>query len=135
MRIWVTVAMATVVAGCATTYNLPREERSRSYEAPREVVWEAALATFDDMGIALVEAEEDHGQIVGHAKGSIWDFKGHVVRVVLQDMGRGRIKVDANAESVSDDSIVDFGRAHGIVRDFLATLDEKVSERMQTWRR
>ena len=128
MRTSLAVAVASLLTACATTYGLPQEERSRSFEAPRDVVWRAALASLEDMGIALVQVEEDHGQIVGRTKGSIWDLKGHVVRIVLEDMGRGRVRVEANAESASDDSIVDFGKARGIVRDFLATLDEKVSE-------
>ena len=128
MRTSLAVAVTGLLTACATTYNLPQEERSRSFEAPREVVWEAALATLDDMGITLVQVEEDQGQITGRTKGSIWDLKGHVVHIVFRDMGRGRVRVEANAESASDDSIVDFGRARGIVRDFLATLDERVSE-------
>ncbi len=47
----------------------------------------------------------------------------------LSDGGNGRIRVDANAETVSDDSLVDFGRAHGIVRDYLSALDERLSGR------
>ena len=123
------LALVLAVVGgsaCATTYNLPPEERSRSFDVPREVVWEAALAAFDDLSIAVVLAEEEHGRILGRAKGSIWDLKGHSVRIVLTDVGAGRVRVDANAETVSDDSVIDFGRARGIVRDFLDAVEERV---------
>jgi len=128
MRILLAVALAVVGTACATTYNLPQEERSRSFEASQDVVWEAALAALDEMDIAVVLAEKEHGRILARAKGSLWDLKGHTVRVALTDMGRGRILVDANAETVSDDSIVDFGRSRGIVRDFLDAVEELLVE-------
>jgi len=128
MRTSLTVALVVVAAACATTYNMPQEERSRSYVAPNEVVWEAALGALDDVGIAVIQAEEEHGQILARSKGNVLYRKGHVVRIVLSDAGNGRIRVDANAETVSDDSLVDFGRAHGIVRDYLDALDERLAE-------
>ena len=128
MRASLAVALALVGSACATTDNLPPEERSRSFEASQDVVWEAALAAFDDLSIAVVLAEKEHGQILGRTKGSIWDLKGHSVRIILPDTGNGWTRIDANSETVSDDSIVDFGRAKGIVRDFLTAVEERVAE-------
>jgi hypothetical protein len=122
----VTVAMVVGTA-CATTYNLPPEERSRSFEEPREVVWDAALDALDELGIAIVLAEEEHGRILGRTKGSIWDLKGHVVQIVLTDSGRGRTRLEANAETSSDDSVIDFGRSRGIVRDFLDAVEARLT--------
>lgn len=121
-------ALALFTVGCATTYNLPQEERSRAFRTDEQVVWDASLAALEDLEIAIVQAEREHGQIMGRTKGSIWDLKGHVVRVVITDTGNGRVRLEANAETVSDDRIVDFGRAHGIVRDFLEAMDERLSQ-------
>jgi len=123
-----TVALVVVASACATTYNMPQEERSRSYDAPSQVVWDAALGALDDVGIAVIRAEEEHGQILARSKGNILYRKGHVVRIVLSEERNGRVRVDANAETVSDDSLVDFGRAHGIVRDYLDALDERLAD-------
>jgi hypothetical protein len=128
MRILAAALVGAVVSSCATTYNLPPEERSRSFEATQEMVWEAVLGALDDLDIAVVTAEKEQGRILARAKGSIWDLKGHTVRVALTDTGRGRILVEANAETVSDDSIVDFGRSRGIVRDLLAAVEERLTE-------
>ena len=53
------------------------------------MVWEAALASVDDIGLALVESEEEHGRIRARAGWSIWDLKGHVLLVVVREMEDG----------------------------------------------
>ena len=128
MKAPLAVTLAVVLgAACATTYNLPPEERSRSFEEPREVVWVAALGALEDLGIAVVLAEEEHGRILARTKGSIWDLKGHVVQIVLTDSGPGRTRLEANAETSSDDSVIDFGRSRGIVRDFLSAVEARLT--------
>lgn len=115
------------LAGCAHTYNMPEAERSRSYQADPVIVWQAALASVDDAGLALVEAEEEHGRIRARAGWSIWDLKGHMLLVVVREVEPGRIRVDANAEAVSEDSDIDFGRSGRIVRDYLNALDRHMA--------
>ena len=39
------LALSLLLVGCATTYHLPAEERSRSYRAQTDRVWAAALAS------------------------------------------------------------------------------------------
>jgi len=114
-------------AGCAHTYNMPEAERSRSYRADPSVVWEAAMASVDDIGLALVETEVEHGRIRARAGASIWDLKGHVLLVVVREVEAGRIRVDANAESFSEDEFIDFGRSGRIVRDYLEAMDRRIS--------
>ncbi len=114
------------VAGCATSNNMPVEERSRAYRAEMNEVWQAALAAVDDANLALTETEREHGRIRARSGGSIWDLKGHVLLVVVTDLGDGRVRVDANAETVSDGKVIDFGRSSGIVRNYLAALDSHV---------
>ncbi len=116
------VGMLSVV-GCATTYGMPVEQRSRAYRAEMNEVWQAALAAVDDADLALTETEREHGRIRARAGGSIWDLRGHVLLVVVTDLGDGRVRVDANAETVSEDKVIDFGRSSGIVRNYLAALD------------
>lgn len=99
MKKSILTALALLLAGCATTYHLPEADRSRAYLAGVDEVWEAALASVDDIGLSLVEAEEEHG----------------------------RIRVDANAETVSDDQDIDFGRSKRIVRDYLKALDRRLA--------
>jgi hypothetical protein len=116
-----------LMVGCAHTYNMPEAERSRSYQADPEMVWQAAVASVDDIGLALVETEEEHGRIRARAGASIWDLKGHVLLVVVREVAEGRVRVDANAETVSEDSEIDFGRSGRIVRDYLNALDRRVT--------
>ena len=125
-----TLMYSGCVTGCAHTYNMPEAERSRSYQADPERVWEAALASVDDIGLALVETEEEHGRIRARAGASIWDLKGHVLQVVVREVGDGRVRVDANAETVSEDSEIDFGRSGRIVRDYLRALDARLAGRV-----
>jgi hypothetical protein len=127
MRKSIISALALLLAGCAHTYNMPEAERSRSYRADSEVVWEAALASVDDIGLALVETEREHGRIRARAGASIWDLKGHVLQVVIREVETGRVRVDANAESFSEDEVVDFGRSGRIVRDYLRAMDRRLS--------
>ncbi len=124
-------ALAFLLAGCANTYNLPEAERSRSYQADMTAVWEAALASVDDAGLALVETEKEHGRIRARAGWSIWDLKGHQLLVVVREVEPGRVRVDANAESVSEDSDIDFGRSGRIVRDYLEALDARLGGRVR----
>ncbi len=122
----VSAAVVLLLSGCATTYHLPEQERSRSYQASDETVWEAALASVDDVGLALVEAEREHGRIQARAGGSIWDLKGHVLQVVVREVEDGRVRVDANAQTVSEDQYVDFGRSARIVKDYLKAMDKRL---------
>jgi hypothetical protein len=120
-------ALALLLVGCATTYHLPEAERSRAYQADEMAVWDAALASVEDIGLALVEAEEEHGRIRARAGWSIWDLKGHKLLVTIRPLEEGRVRVDANAETVSDDQDIDFGRSKGIVRDYLNALDKRLA--------
>lgn len=120
-------ALALLLVGCATTYHLPEEERSRAYRAETDQVWAAALASVDDIGLALVETEQEHGRIRARAGWSIWDLKGHKLLVVVRTLEDGRVRVDANAETASDEQHVDFGRSGRIVRDYLRALDDRLA--------
>jgi hypothetical protein len=126
MRRSTLAALALLLAGCAHTYNMPEAERSRSYRAEPGAVWEAALASVDDIGLALIESEKDHGRIKARAGASIWDLKGHVLMVVVREVEDGRFRVDANAESFSEDDVIDFGRSGRIVRDYLRAMDRRM---------
>ena len=129
IRATLSAAVAVLaLTGCATTYGMPVEERSRAYRADMDVVWEAALSAVDDAELALTETEREHGRIQARKGGSIFDVRGHVLLVVITDLGNGRTRVDANAESATKDRIIDFGRSAGIVRDYLEALDYRVDE-------
>jgi len=121
------VSLALLCSGCAHTYNMPEAERSRSYQAEEGVIWDAALSSVEDAGLALIEAEQEHGRIRARAGASIWDLKGHMLLVVVREVEPGRFRVDANAESVSEDSEIDFGRSGRIVRDYLSALDRRMA--------
>jgi hypothetical protein len=126
MKRGILAVLVLLLGACAHTYNMPEEERSRSYQAQTGLVWEAALASVDDIGLALIESEPEHGRIRARAKASIWDFKGHVLMVVVREVEEGRVRVDANAESFSEDEIIDFGRSQDIVRDYLRAMDTRL---------
>ena len=127
MKKSILTALALLLVGCATTYHLPEEERSRAYRAGVDEVWDAAMASVDDVGLALVEAEQEHGRIRARAGWSIWDLKGHKLLVTIRPLEEGRVRVDANAETVSDEQNIDFGRSKGIVRDYLNALDRRLA--------
>ncbi len=129
MKYVILFATSMLLGACATTYNLPVEERSRSYEASSEAVWQAAIQSVDDAELSLVETEKEHGRIRARSGGSIWDLKGHVLLVVVQDVGSGRVRVDANAQATSEDKVVDFGLSKRLVRDYLSALDRRMSAR------
>jgi hypothetical protein len=120
------IVLALLLTGCATTYHLPESRRSRTYRAEAEQVWAAAVASVDDAGLALVETEQEHGRIRARAGWSIWDLKGHVLLVVVRSTEDGKVRVDANAETVSEDEHIDFGRSGRIVRDYLEALDQRM---------
>ena len=129
MRRTLSAAVAILaLTGCATTYGMPVEERSRAYRADLGVVWEAALDAVDDAELALTETEREHGRIRARSSGSIWDLKGHLLLVVITDLGNGRVRVDANAETATEDRVIDFGMSGDIVRDYLDALDYRVDE-------
>lgn len=127
MRKLIAAGLALCLAGCAHTYNMPEAERSRAYQTDADVVWDAALASVDDIGLALVESEQEHGRIRARAGASIWDMKGHVLLVVVREVEPGRIRVDANAESYSEDEFIDFGKSGRIVRDYLQAMDARLA--------
>ncbi len=121
------LALATVLLGaCATTYNMPLEERTRSFRASSEVVWDAALASVDDADLSLVEAEVEHGRIRARSASSVWDLKGHLVMIVVRDLGDGWVRVDANAQTSTEDRVVDFGASERIVHRYLAALERRM---------
>ena len=119
-------AASLFLAACATTYHLPEAERSRAYQASEADVWDAAVSSVDDIGLALIETEEEHGRLRARAGWSIGDLQGHELLVVVHPLGDGRVRVDANAQTVSDDEYIDFGRSGRIVRDYLRALDERL---------
>jgi len=119
--------LALLYTGCAHTYNMPEAERSRAYRTDQNTVWEAALASVEDAGLALVESEPEHGRIRARSGWSIWDLKGHVLLVVVRELEDGRVRVDANAETVSEDSEIDFGRSGKIVKRYLEAMDRRIA--------
>lgn len=126
MRKSAVASLALLLVGCATTYHLPETARSRAYQGEGAEVWEAALASVDDVGLALVETEAEHGRIRARAGWSIWDLKGHELLVVIRAEEGGRVRVDANAQAVSEGQYVDFGRSERIVKDYLEALDKRL---------
>lgn len=126
MKKSILTALALLLTGCAHTYNMPEHERSRAYRADSDMVWEAALASVDDIGLALIETEKEHGRIRARAGASIWDLKGHVLQIVVREVEPGRFRVDANAESFSEDQHIDFGRSGRIVKDYLSAMDRRM---------
>ncbi len=114
------------LAACASSFNMPVAERSRTYQADSEEVWESAISAVDDVGLALTETEPDHGRIRARRGGNIWDLKGYMLLIVVRDLGGGRVQVDANAETVSEDRVVDFGKSKSIMREYLEALDTRM---------
>ena len=127
MRALVLTCMVVLLGACATTAGMPVQERSRLYRSTQDDVWIAVLAAVDDVELAAVESDMEHGLVRARAGGTIWDLKGHEVTVVVRDLGDGRIRVDANASTVTEEQRVDFGRSKGLVRDFLAALDRRMT--------
>jgi hypothetical protein len=113
---------------CASTFNMPAKERSRTYQVDSEKAWESAISAVDDVGLALIETEPEHGRIRARRGGNIWDLKGYILLVVVRDLGDGRVQVDANAETVSEDRWVDFGKSKSIMLEYLEALDARMRE-------
>jgi len=125
MRRLLIVTSIALLAGCASTYNLPETERSRGYDASEAAVWAAALEAVNDIGLAVVETEPDHSRIKARAGGTIWDLKGHVLVVIIGEEDEGLVRVDANVQNVSD-QVVDFGESQRLLRRYLEALDNRL---------
>jgi len=120
------ILAVALLAACASTYRMSEAERSRSYKSTTPAAWDAAIAAVSDVGMAVIETEPEHGRIIARRHGTFWDLKGHVMFVVIRDLGSGRVRVDANAESFSEHEPVDFGLSRRIVRDYLRALDARL---------
>ena len=81
-----------------------------------------------DVGLALTETEPAHGCIKARKGGSFWDLKGYELLVVVRDLGDGRVQVHANAQTVTDNKVVDFGRSKSMMRRYLEALDARMRE-------
>ncbi len=126
MKVVLSIILIALLTGCATTYNLPVEQRSRSYARPMEDVWDAALAAIDDVELALIETEPEHGRIRARSGGNIFDLKGYMVLIAVRVQDDGYVRVDANAEATSEETIVDFGKANRLVKKYLRALDRRL---------
>ena len=120
------IISVSFLAACASSFNMPVAERSRTYQADSEEVWESAISAVDDVGLALTETEPEHGRIRARRGGNIWDLKGYMLLIVVRDLGDGRVQVDANAETVSEDRVVDFGKSKSTMREYLEALDARM---------
>ncbi len=127
MKALLSVILITLFAGCASTYHLPGQDRSRTYSGYFDDVWIAALASVDDVNLAIVETEPEHGRILARSGWTIWDLKGHVIVIVVSDTNVGYVRVDANAEAYSEETVVDFGKANRLVKKYLRALDRRLS--------
>ncbi len=54
---------AVLLAGCATTQNLPVEDRSRTYDLDYDFVFDATVQMLAEQGFAIIDAEKDEGII------------------------------------------------------------------------
>jgi hypothetical protein len=75
------IISVSFLAACASSFNMPVAERSRTYQADTEEVWESAISAVDDAGLALTETEPEHGRIRARRGGNIWDLKGYMLLI------------------------------------------------------
>jgi len=61
---------ALLLAGCATTTSIPADQRTRTYDAPKNEVFSAVVASFTEYGFGIQRSNQSGGIITTSYKTS-----------------------------------------------------------------
>lgn len=95
-----TVALACVMAGCASTQSLVREDpgaASQVIDAPAQIVFQAAQDAASDVGLLVVSADPASLEIrlnSGSYTTNMFLCSGNLLGVFLTDIGQGKTRLN-----------------------------------------
>lgn len=129
-RLTLPVLFTIFLSACATTSNsMPEAERSRTYSASFDTVWEQAARAADDAKFVIRDRHKEDGVLVLRSAGSVSDRKGHDIHIIVTRQGESQTRVDVSAEALTEVSWGDLGKSKKVVREFLAALDSAMRRR------
>lgn len=124
---FVSVAVLAAVA-CTTGSVSSVDDWSRDYVSTFDRVWEAAVASLDEIGFYLESEDREEGRIRARSSARRTNLEATLL-VDVRDRG-DRIRVDVMAQSPG----LEEGRApvqvSGLVRDFFHGLDARLEGRV-----
>lgn len=122
--------LAILAPGCATSsYNMPESERTRTYPAAFEPVWEAVSQTCIQLKWSITDRRREDGVISARTGWKMTDARGYEVHILVSRLNEQQTRVEVGAETGSKQSIGDMGGSKARVRDFLEALDERMRNR------
>ena len=111
---------------CTSSYNMPKEERTRTYTADLDTVFDAAVEAVSAAKFALIEADREDNKITARKGTTMTSWRGFSLRVVLFEKEDGVISVSANVEEAGGQA-ADWGSSKKYVRRYLDALDAEVA--------
>jgi hypothetical protein len=122
-------ACTTLGAACATSsYALPEQERSRTYAKTFDQVWQAAVATVDQLHWSVTDRRQSDGVLTARSGFKMTSSMGYEIHVLVTAQADSTIRVDVSAEQATKtQSAGDWGGSKACVREFIGALDHKLA--------
>jgi uncharacterized lipoprotein len=99
---------ALLLAGCATTTSIPADQRTRTYDAPKNEVFSAVVASFTEYGFGIQRSNQSGGIITTSYKTSsglqaalTGQSRLRYNAVVRGDSSRSRVRLTITAQEKS----------------------------------
>jgi len=99
---------ALLLAGCATTTSIPASQRTRTYDAPKNEVFSAVVASFTEYGFGIQRSSQSGGIITTSYKTSsglqaalTGQSRLRYNAVVRGDSSRSRVRLTITAQEKS----------------------------------
>jgi uncharacterized lipoprotein len=108
MRTAALLLAALLLAGCATTTSIPASQRTRTYDAPKNEVFSAVVASFTEYGFGIQRSNQSGGIITTSYKTSsglqaalTGQSRLRYNAVVRGDSSRSRVRLTITAQERS----------------------------------
>jgi len=99
---------ALLLAGCATTTSIPADQRTRTYDAPKDEVFSAVVMSFTEYGFGIQRSNQSGGLITTSYKTSsalqaalTGQSRLRYNAVVRGDSSRSRVRLTITAQEKS----------------------------------
>jgi len=99
---------ALLLAGCATTKSIPADQRTRTYDAPKDEVFSAVVMSFTEYGFGIQRSNQSGGLITTSYKTSsglqaalTGQSRLRYNAVVRGDSSRSRVRLTITAQERS----------------------------------
>ena len=108
MRQLLLLFLALLFVGCATTTSIPADQRTRTYDAPKNDVFSAVVASFTEYGFGIQRSNQSGGIITTSYKTSsglqaalTGQSRLRYNAVVRGDSSRSRVRLTITAQEKS----------------------------------